>query len=144
MPKRILWIDNDRVFLRPHRLRLDTEGYMVKQTYILKEGIDDLEKDNYDLVILDIMMPVKEHEEALFPPSITDEGRKSGLIFYKKCINIMKEKRIPVLVFTIREDADIRNGFLDAGLSAKNFMTKSEGADTAVFLAKVKELLAEG
>ena len=44
MSKRILWIDNDKVFLKPHKFRLEAEGYDVKQVFMLTEGQEALEK----------------------------------------------------------------------------------------------------
>ncbi len=146
MPKRvptgqILWLDNDKVFLMPFILRLKAEGYTVKQALLLTEGLRELEKNDYDLLILDIMLPVQEQEENLFPPNDTNSGLESGLLFYKKYKGLAENKGIPIFVFTIREDAPIRNKCLDAGLPPRNYMTKIEGADTAIFLARVKELI---
>jgi len=141
MSERILWIDNDKVFLQPLILRLTAEGYTVKQVFTLVEGVKEIENNNYDLLILDVMLPIREGEETLFPPKDTDLGRKAGLVFYNKYKRVLEEKGIVVFVFTIREDFAIRDEFLTAGLPAQNFMTKSEGGDAAIFLARIKELL---
>lgn len=143
MSSKILWIDNDKIFLVPRIYRLQVEGYFVKQVLTLTEGLKELEKEGYDLLILDVMMPIQEEEDELFPPATTNFGKEAGLLFYKRYKEMIEKKGITIFVLTIREDAAIRDKFLDAGLPEKNFMTKSEGADTAVFLARVKELLEE-
>ena len=137
----ILWLDNDKVFLMPFILRLKAEGYTVRQTLLLTEGLSELEKNDYDLLILDVMLPVQEQEETLFPPDHTNSGLQSGLVFYKKYKGLAEKKGIPIFVFTIREDVPIRNEFLGAGLPPENYMTKIEGADTAIFLARVEKLI---
>ena len=141
MRKRILWIDNDDVSLKPYVLRLEAEGYSVKQVVTLAEGLKEVENNDYDLLIVDIMMPVSREEDAVLHDKDTDRGRKAGLIFYQEYKDLLKKKRITVLVFTIRENTEIRGEFLAAGLPAKNYMTKVEGADGAVFAARVKDIL---
>lgn len=144
MSKRILWIDNDRILLRAHVHRLEAEGYVVNQVFTLKEGLSELEKGKYNLLILDAMMPVREEEKLLFHPKDTSSGRKAGLVFYNKYKEMLEKEGITVFVFTIRGDAYIREEFLDrAGLPPQNFMTKSEGANAVIFLARVKELLGK-
>jgi CheY-like chemotaxis protein len=149
MTGKILWVDNDRVFLEPHLLRLQVEGYEVVQAFTLTQGMTELETGRFDMLILDVMMPVKEHEEMRFPPDQTDCGRKSGLVFYRQCkrtgvLNNRGQREVPVLVFTIREDGEIKAEFLRAGLPPDHFMTKSEGADAGLFAAKVGWLLRGG
>jgi CheY-like chemotaxis protein len=143
MSKQILWLDNDKIFLAPHILRLETEGYIVKQAFTITEGLNEINTSKYDLLILDVMLPVNKQEEEFFPPGETNSGKQSGLVFYKKYKAMLKNKGITVFVFTIREDVSIREYFVNEELSPQNFMTKSEGADTAVFLARLKELLKE-
>lgn len=142
MPKKkILWIDNDERLLAPHILRLETEGYTVKQATTFTEGLKEVENNGYDLLILDIMMPVSEEEDALLHDKETEKGRKAGFVFYNEYRELLENKRIAVFVFTIREDVEIREKFLAAGLPEKNFMTKIEGADTKVFAARAKDIL---
>jgi len=97
MSRRILWIDNDRIFLSPHVHRLVVEGYAVEQAFTLSEGLEKLKERRYDLVILDVMVPVREQEEDLFPPGETDLGRKSGLAFYRR-FRGMRGRRKPTLM----------------------------------------------
>jgi CheY-like chemotaxis protein len=141
MASRILWIDNDRLFLGAHKLRLELEGYLVTQSFTLKDGAHELETAKYDLLILDVMMPVAEDEIEEYPQSQTNGGRQAGLVFYRRYKKIIEEKKIKILVFTIREDTKLREMFIGEGLLDDNIMTKELGGDTAVFLARVNQLL---
>ena len=84
-------------------------------------------------------MDREEAEE--FSAEETDFGRQAGLVLYNKLKEELLRRGIAVFVFTIREDDTIREAFLNAGLPDGHFMTKSDGADTAVFLEKIRELL---
>ena len=144
MPYRILWIDNDELFLRPHVFRLEVEGCILEKVKSVSAGHQALEKNDYDLLILDVMLAVGEDEERLFPATQTLFGKKTGLIFYSRFKHIIQQKGIPVFVFTVREDTEIRNEFVAAGLPVANFMTKSEGSDTGVFYRRIEEIIKRG
>jgi CheY-like chemotaxis protein len=141
MTAKILWIDNDKLFLDMAIFRLQEEGHDVTQVYTVADGLARLSKGHYNLVILDVMMPLAPEEDALLPEVETDFGKKTGLVLYKRIRGPLVESKTPVLVFTIREDPTIREELQAAGLPAGSFMTKSEGADTRVLARKVTELL---
>jgi len=143
MFKRILWIDDDRLFLNAHKLRLELEGYSVTQPFTLKDGAHELETEKYDLLILDAMIPVAEDEGIEFPLNQTSGGRQAGLVFYRRYKKIIGEKDIKTLIYTIREDPELVRLLNNEGLQLQNILSKSEGADVAVFLARVKQLLGE-
>jgi len=142
MSKRILWIDNDTVWLSTFRKSLIQEGYEVNQVLSLTRGFEELERDKYDLLILDVMMPVRTEEEGDYPSSKTNGGHKSGLVFYVKHKETLAAKGIAVFVFTIREDQQIRDDFFALGLPERCYMTKAEAGEIDVFLERVEELIA--
>lgn len=137
----ILWVDSDEVFLEDHVLRLETEGYQVKQVRSLAEGAAELKRSKYDLVIIDLLMPQREEEQVAFPPEETDSGRKAGLCFYRKTRHTLDANQTPVLVFTIRDEKGLRQEFLDEGLPKDRYLTKREGADTGRFLTKIRKII---
>jgi len=141
---RVLWIDDDRLFLEPHVLTLELEGYRVDRAYTLSEAATLLFANKYSLVILDIMLSVKAEEEAEYPPSQTEHGKKAGVVFLKKHIELLRAEGTKVLVFTIRSEDGLRDELARAGLEEDSFMTKAEGEDTAVFLKKVQSIIAAG
>ena len=57
MAKRILAIDDDKKILNIIRLFLEGEGYKVRTAQDPKKGLAMARKGNFDLILLDIMMP---------------------------------------------------------------------------------------
>ena len=139
---KILWMDNDRVFLWPHVVRLEDAGHNVTRAYSVSEAEDFLRKEkDWDLVIIDPMMNVSEEEEEDYPPSETDNGLKAGLVFYRRMRDLIKEMGAHPLVFTMRDDADIYECFQALELDGKNIMYKMDVSDTADFLGWVDSFI---
>lgn len=55
-PTKVLLIDDDTDFLEMHTAVLQHRGYEVKTARSTKEGMEKLEEDKPDIVILDVMM----------------------------------------------------------------------------------------
>jgi len=93
MSKRILIIENNAVFRRALKMRLEENGYATVDAENGLEGLNSVRRENPDLVITDIMLP--------------------GLDGHKVCRMIKfdrKLSRIPVIVLTSRDldqDAEI-------------------------------------
>lgn len=96
MERTILMIEDDPNITRINRTTLIKRGYLVLEAGTLEQGREMLERENPDLVILDIMLP---------------DG--SGLDF---CARIRDKNRIPVLFLTaLDEEQDIVDGFSRGG-----------------------------
>ena len=82
---------------------LTHEGYDVDQVYDGAEAIEHLQKDSYDCIILDIMMP-----------------KATGL----EVLETLRQQNIltPVLLLTAKSEVDDRVNGLDAG--ADDYLTK--------------------
>lgn len=143
MPKRLVWADNDKVFLGPHLLRLQFEGYEVERTFTITKAEQKLRSDKFSLIILDCMMPVTPSEEDAYSAKETNFGKKTGLVFYHRWKEWLASRNVTVLIFTIREDSAIQSKFMNEGLPSRNFMTKSEGKRPTVLVARVRELMEE-
>jgi CheY-like chemotaxis protein len=93
MAKRILIIENNAVFRKTLKMRLEANGYETVDAESGLEGLNSVRRENPDLVITDIMLP--------------------GLDGHKVCRMIKfdrKLSRIPVIVLTSRDldqDAEI-------------------------------------
>ncbi|MEJ2634485.1 MAG: bifunctional response regulator/alkaline phosphatase family protein [Calditrichia bacterium] len=57
---RILWVDDEIEFLRPHILFLNDRGYDVETATNADDAISLVKDKNFDLVLLDEMMPGKD------------------------------------------------------------------------------------
>jgi len=54
---KILWVDDEVDLLRPHRMLLEQEGYAVEAVMNGTDALDLLERESFDLVLLDEQMP---------------------------------------------------------------------------------------
>jgi two-component system alkaline phosphatase synthesis response regulator PhoP/two-component system response regulator VicR len=105
MSRKVLIVDDEEVirkFLRVHLVKL---GYEVTEAADGEEAIEQLGKDDFDLLICDIMMPKKDGWEVI-----------------KEAKSNSKTKNLPVIVLTAKnEDSDMFKGY---DLGANYYMTK--------------------
>jgi CheY-like chemotaxis protein len=144
MAKSILWIDNDLPYIRPYRQALEKKGYFVEAVSSLGDAERLAEEKSFDLIIIDVMVPTQNEEEAAnYPYVSSDYGHKTGLLFYRR----MKEKlgkHLPVIVaLTVRLDQDIRDEFVQSGLNKENFFTKYSVREVPQFLNKIESILSK-
>ncbi len=112
MTMKILLAEDEEQLGRVYRAALEHQGYQVDQAVNGQEAVDLARENAYDLMILDIMMPVKTGLEAL------SEIRNSG-------------DRTHVIMLTAMSEINDRVTGLDAG--ADEYLTKP---------ISLKELLA--
>lgn len=144
MSKRILWLDNDPAYLETYEEALKESGFEVEIVTTVTAAERLIESKEYDLLLLDVMIPTKnEAEENLYPPETTDSGLKTGLLFYRRMKAKLDQLKTPVLVMTVRLDSGILDEFVKAGLKPDNFCTKVALRERPVFIDKVKEVLSD-
>ena len=99
---KILVVDDERVLVKGIKFNLESEGYQVEAAYDGETAVDLARSGNFDLIILDLMMP-----------------RIDGL---QACMRIREFSNVPVIMLTARsEDADKLVGF-ECG--ADDYITK--------------------
>ncbi len=57
MGNRILWVDDEADFLRPHIIFLENNGYKVDVVYSGEDALEMIQKNTYELIFLDQNMP---------------------------------------------------------------------------------------
>ena len=114
---RILLVEDDRSLSRAVSTILQKNNYSVDCVENGQMALDYLEKDIYDAVIMDIMMPVMDGITAL------KNLRKRG-------------SNIPVLMLTAKTEIDDQVEGLDNG--ANDYLTKP--FDTRELLARIRVL----
>lgn len=62
--KKILLVDDDPDFVEAVKVIVENGGYDVKVAYDGKEGLEAVEEEKPDLIVLDVMMPVMNGHEA--------------------------------------------------------------------------------
>lgn len=114
---RILLVEDDRSLSRAVSTILQKNNYTVDCVDNGQLALDYLEQDIYDMVIMDIMMPVMDGITAL------KNLRKRG-------------SNIPVLMLTAKTEIDDKVEGLDNG--ANDYLTKP--FDTRELLARIRVL----
>ena len=101
MPK-ILVVDDEKVLVKGIKFNLENEGYQVEVGYDGEEAVEQARTGQFDLIILDLMMPKIDGLQA--------------------CMKIREFSNVPVIMLTARgEDADKIIGF-ECG--ADDYLTK--------------------
>lgn len=99
---RILVVDDEKVMVKGIRFNLENEGYQVDVGYNGREAVDLARGIEYDLIILDLMMPELDGLEA--------------------CMEIRTFSTVPIIMLTARgEDTDKLLGF---EYGADDYITK--------------------
>jgi two-component system alkaline phosphatase synthesis response regulator PhoP len=125
---KILIVDDDQDFIEIHRLHLEVKGYQVLSASTGREGWKMAEKENPDLIILDLMM----------------EKLDAGMALSQKIKNHPQLSSVPILMltsisrdtgmdFTPRTEDDFRK------LGVDDFHSKPIKAK--ILLEKVENLL---
>ena len=89
---RILVVDDEKVMVKGIRFNLENEGYEVDAGYNGRQAVEMARATEYDLIILDLMMPELDGLEA--------------------CMEIRTFSMVPIIMLTARgEDTDKLLGF---------------------------------
>lgn len=119
--KKVLIIEDEIPMAKALRLKMQKEEIEVSIAYNGKEGIDFIEKESFDLIVCDLMMPVVDGF------SVLEYLREHG-------------KNIPVIIASnLSQGEDIERAL---SLGARDYFVKSDTPIVAI-VAKVKSLLEE-
>lgn len=118
MTRKILLIDDEPVFVKMLKTRLEAGGFEVITACDGENGLQQWEQEKPDLIILDITMP-----------------NMDGYTFVRESKQKKNLKKIPVVVLTAR--AGMKDLFVLEG--AQGYFVKP--VDTKELLARVCELL---
>ena len=101
MPK-ILVVDDEKVIVKGIKFNLENEGYQVETGYDGEEAVELARNGNFDLIVLDLMMPKIDGLQA--------------------CMRIREFSNVPIIMLTARsEDTDKIIGF---EYGADDYITK--------------------
>jgi len=117
--KKILVIDDDRVLRQTLAAALETEGYGVAEAADGREGLNKALKGNFDLVVLDVVMP------SLGGLELCRKLREAG-------------RQVPVIVMSGKKKKEI-DKVLGLELGGDDYLTKPFGTDE--FIARVHAVL---
>ena len=100
--KDILIIEDDRSIVRILELELTYEGYTFDSAYDGKEGLEKFSSNQYNLILLDLMLP--------------------GVSGMEVCRKIRKTSIVPIIMLTARRD--ITDKVIGLDLGADDYITK--------------------
>lgn len=120
--KRILLVDDEADFVEVLKVRLENSNYEVIVAYDGEEGLEKAERDQPDLIILDIMLP-----------------KISGFDVCRKLKIDENFKNIPIIMLSAKfQPNDIKFG---EAMGADAYITKP--FEPRVLVDKMRELLAK-
>ncbi len=123
MNKKILWLDNEPRLNSHFVSALKDSGFGIDLTKDIAAFSMKLLFGSYDLIILDTMIPTMSADErAEFSHEDTKGGLQTGLEVYRK---LRSKTKIPILIFTVRPDEEIKTLFLSEDLQESRFGRKS-------------------
>ena len=99
---KILIIEDELSLARFVELELTFEGYEVTIADDGKKGLEAFEKQKYDLILLDLMLPGIEGKEI--------------------CRRIRKVSNVPIIILTAKDEISDKVAGLDSG--ASDYITK--------------------
>lgn len=144
MSKRILWLDNEVKWIQPYVEALKLAGYEPNPVPTVSEAENELKKHDYDLLILDAMIPtISAKEVEIYNTKVTLSGIKTGIVFYQRMKHNLEERGIKVLVITASIFDKLRLEFIHLGLPEEQFSTKYEFKETSSLVDKVKHCLQD-
>ena len=102
MDKRILVVDDEKLIVKGIRFSLEQDGYQVDCAYDGEEALEKVEQNEYDIVLLDLMLPKMDGMEV--------------------CRRIREISNVPVIMLTAKgDDMDKILGFENG---ADDYITK--------------------
>ena len=91
MPKKILLIEDEKILSEMYETRLKKEGFEVINTRDAEGGLELIKKEKPDLILLDLLLPGMQGQEAL---RVLKED--------------LKTKDIPVIIFSNYDTPEVR------------------------------------
>lgn len=107
--KRILIVEDDKPIATALQLKLQTDGFEVKVASDGKEGLTLAEKESFDLVLLDLMMPVLDGFGFL--EGLKEKGLKVKTIVLSNLgqeEDILKTRALGAVDYIVKADLDLQ------------------------------------
>ena len=117
MPKKILLVEDEKHIARFVELELKHEGYDVFVAFDGREGLELASSDNFDVLLLDVMLP--------------------GINGIEICRRIRTQSKVPIILLTARDAVMDRVAGLDAG--ADDYIVKPFAIEE--LLARIRTII---
>lgn len=107
MAKRILFIDDEPEFVRPQVAALKDTGYEVILEPDPDEAVTLLQKQEFDLIILDLIMPPRQRNRERDNQEL--DYAETGMKLLQEIRRELRLVDIPIIFLTVVRDQDIRS-----------------------------------
>ena len=84
MAKKVLIVDDEKLIVKGIRFSLEQEGMQVECAYDGEEALSMIQKNNYDVILLDVMLP--------------------KLTGYEVCQQVREFSDVPIIMITAKDD----------------------------------------
>lgn len=122
--KKILLVEDDMVLVELYETAFDLEGFKTLKAENGEVGLSVLQKENPDIILLDVLMP-----------------KMNGFEFLKEIKKIKKLKNIPVLLLTNLGESKIdMNKELAFALGIQGYLIKAKN-NTDQVIKRIKSVL---
>jgi len=92
MPKKILIAEDEKPMAKALELKLNSAGFQAKAVYNGQEALDVLEKEPYDLMLMDLIMPKLDGFKLL--EALKQKGSKMPVIVSTNLSQEEDKKRV--------------------------------------------------
>lgn len=106
-PRKILMIDDEPEWIRPHAEALEDEGYQVTRMMDVDDAIRLLEKEKFDLIVLDLLMPPSAELANNFDPEL--DLRETGVWVHRVIRERLGIQKVPIIIMSVVRDKEIRD-----------------------------------
>lgn len=137
---KVVVIDDDKVFVEPLLWRLQDEGHEVVHIRSVNHALTVFSsaiKRIPDCILLDIMMP----RGNAYSEVETNGGRETGLRLLADIWRKERNRKIPVIITTVRQDLNIAELQKEFGESIKGVVVKP--TTPTEIINRLKELFSE-
>lgn len=121
---KILLVEDDEMLIRMYVIKLEKEGFEIDIAYNGEEGLQKLEEEQYDLILLDLMMPEMDGFEML-----------------RIYNNSNKYNKAPILILSnLGQKEDIEKA-ISLGVGEEDYIVKANMTPTEV-IDKIRNTIA--
>jgi CheY-like chemotaxis protein len=108
---RVLYLEDEEILVEDVPILLQEQGLKVKSTASIEEALEWFAAEDFDVVLLDIMMTPSDDMDD----EQVDYGRETGVEVARKMKAV--KPGVPIVAFTILRDPEIHARMRDAGVA---------------------------
>ncbi|TEU18197.1 MAG: response regulator [Anaerolineales bacterium] len=107
MTLRILFVDDEPEFVRAHINALEDAGYSVKHTRSYTEALGTLQRQSFDLIVLDLILPpIDAYWELEYETA--EPSAEVGLGLHRVIREELGLIQVPIVFFTVVGEIEAR------------------------------------